>query len=175
MSAPPNEYERYLVLADREACDEPLCPDERAFCRAFELRHAPRRLGQSGEIATGPDSQPYLPANHELAMYAELADVNRAPDAASRLLVDRALARLDAEEAAQMPVVLDHGSEKFPHHDLLISLHDECPAFFSRFERVIEIIGNDAEDSRSGRLRFKFYRDRGYELRHFDLSGIDFS
>ena len=101
MSAPPNEYERYLVLADREACDEPLCPDERAFCRAFELRHAPRRLGQSGEIATGPDSQPYLPANHELAMYAELADVNRAPDAASRLLVDRALARLDAEEAAR--------------------------------------------------------------------------
>ena len=83
--------------------------------------------------------------------------------------------RVDAEEAAQMPVVLNHGSEKFPHHDLLISLHDECPAFFSRFERVIEIIGNDAEDSRSGRLRFKFYRDRGYELRHFDLSGIDFS
>ena len=83
--------------------------------------------------------------------------------------------RVDAEEAAQMPVVLNHESEKFPHHDLLISLHDECLAFFSRFERVIEIIGNDAEDSRSGRLRIKFYRDRGYELRHFDLAGTDFS
>jgi DNA polymerase-3 subunit chi len=43
--------------------------------------------------------------------------------------------------------------------------------FFSRFERVIEIIGNDAEDSRMGRERFKFYRDRGYELRHIDLTG----
>jgi len=78
--------------------------------------------------------------------------------------------RSDAGEAAQMPVVLDHGGEKFPHYDLLISLHNECVPFFSRFERVIEIIGSDAEDRRLGRERFKFYRDRGYELRHIDLS-----
>jgi len=79
--------------------------------------------------------------------------------------------RSDAAEAAQMPVVLNNGSEKFPHHDLLISLHNECVPFFSRFERVIEIISNDGEDSRLGRERFKFYRDRGYELRHIDLTG----
>lgn len=78
--------------------------------------------------------------------------------------------RSDAEEAASVPVLLNHGGDKFPHHDLLISLHDECVPFFSRFERVIEIIGNDAEDSRLGRERYKFYRDRGYELRHIDLT-----
>lgn len=86
--------------------------------------------------------------------------------------------RSDADEAGQTPVlslskwpvVINYGSEKFPHHDLLISLHGECVPFFSRFERVIEIIGNDEEDSRRGRERFKFYRDRGYELRHIDLS-----
>ena len=83
--------------------------------------------------------------------------------------------RSNAEESdlvtgAKWPVVLNHGSEKFPHHDLLISLHNECVPFFSRFDRVIEIISRDAEDSRLGRERFKFYRDRGYELRHFDLS-----
>ncbi len=76
----------------------------------------------------------------------------------------------DAKDADQMPVVLNHGSDEFPHHDLLISLHDECVPFFSRFERVIEIVSNDAEDSRMGRERFKFYRDRGYELRHIDLT-----
>lgn len=75
-----------------------------------------------------------------------------------------------AEEAAHTPVVLGHNQEKFPHYDLLISLHNECVPFFSRFERVIEIIGHDAEDSSMGRERFKFYRDRGYELRHFDLA-----
>ena len=79
--------------------------------------------------------------------------------------------RSDAGDANQMPVILNQGSDRFPHHDLLISLHNECVPFFSRFERVIEIIGNDAEDGRLGRERFKFYRDRGYELRHFDLSG----
>ena len=81
----------------------------------------------------------------------------------------------DQEDAAHMspskwPVMLYHSGDKFPHHDLLISLHPDCVPFFSRFERVIEIIGNDAEDSRLGRERFKFYRDRGYELSHVDLS-----
>jgi len=77
--------------------------------------------------------------------------------------------RGDAEEAAQMPVVLIHGSDKFPHHELLISLHNECMPFFSRFERVIEIVSQDADDAKLGRERYGFYRDRGYELRHFDL------
>lgn len=103
------------------------------------------------------------------------------PDAATSDALDRLLWHFpatafiphclaDAEDAGQMPVVLNHGSDKFPHHDLLISLHDECVSYFSRFERVIEIVGNDAEDSRKGRERFKFYRDRGYELRHIDLA-----
>lgn len=78
--------------------------------------------------------------------------------------------RSDAEEAAQCPVVLDNGSEKFPHHDLLISLHPQCAPFFSRFERVIEIVTQDENDARFGRERYGFYKDRGYELRHIPLS-----
>ena len=78
--------------------------------------------------------------------------------------------RADASEAADTPVVLSCDDNKLPHHDLLISLHPECVPFFSRFDRVIEIVGTDKEDSRLGRERFKFYRDRGYELRHFDLT-----
>ena len=71
-------------------------------------------------------------------------------------------------EAATMPVVIAR-DENFPHSQLLISLHDECVTFFSRFERVIEIVSQDEEDARLGRERFGFYRDRGYEMRHFDL------
>jgi DNA polymerase-3 subunit chi len=73
-------------------------------------------------------------------------------------------------DSSDWPVILDHGGDRFPHHELLINLHDECMPFFSRFERVIEIIGNSEEDSRAGRERFRFYRDRGYELHHIDLS-----
>jgi DNA polymerase-3 subunit chi len=114
------------------------------------------------------------------AMQNGVRVVLSAPDEATTEALDKLLwqypatgfvphSRSDAEDAAQMPVVL--GSDKFPHHDLLISLHRECVPFFSRFERVIEIVGADAEDSRLGRERYKFYKDRGYELRHFDLSG----
>jgi len=115
------------------------------------------------------------------AMQSGMRTVISLPDAATSTALDKLLwhypatafiphCRSDAEEAEQMPVVLNHGGDRFPHHDLLISLHDECVPFFSRFERVIEIISNDAEDSRKGRERFKFYRDRGYELRHIDLA-----
>ena len=71
--------------------------------------------------------------------------------------------------ALGMPVVVGHQIETFPHSELLISLHTACPPFFSRFGRVIEIVSQDAEDARLGRERFSFYRDRGYEMRHFDL------
>jgi len=78
----------------------------------------------------------------------------------------------DAEEAKQTPVVLNYNNEVLPHHDLLISLHDSCVPFFSRFDRVIEIVSQNEDDRRLGRERFKFYRDRGYEIRNTDLSKI---
>ncbi len=73
------------------------------------------------------------------------------------------------DKAADMPVVIGR-DETFHHSDLLISLHRDCQPFFSRFERVIEIVSADDEDAKLGRERFKFYKDRGYELRHFDLT-----
>lgn len=72
--------------------------------------------------------------------------------------------------AAETPIIVDHIGEPYPHCEILITLHDSCLPFFSRFERVIEIVGTDTEDARRGRERYGFYRDRGYELRHFDLS-----
>jgi DNA polymerase-3 subunit chi len=78
--------------------------------------------------------------------------------------------RSHQQESATMPVVLGHDHEMTPpHSELLISLYPECLPFFSRFQRVIEIIGQDEDDVRLGRERFSFYRDRGYELRHVDL------
>lgn len=115
------------------------------------------------------------------AMQNGLHTIISLPDAASCDALDRLLwhypdtafiphCRSDAEQAAQTQVVLSHDNDKFPHHDLLISLHDECMPFFSRFDRVIEIVGMSKEESRLGRERYAFYRDRGYELRHFDLN-----
>ena len=74
-------------------------------------------------------------------------------------------------DAVTMPVVIGR-DENFPHSELLISLHTECTTFFSRFERVIEIVGSDDDDAKLGRARFKFYKDRGYDVGHTDLAKL---
>lgn len=74
--------------------------------------------------------------------------------------------------AAGMPIVISHIDESFPHNEVLISLHSICLPFFNRFNRVLEIVSQDAEDARMGRIRFCSYRDQGYEIRHFDLRKV---
>ena len=56
-----------------------------------------------------------------------------------------------------------------PHDDVLLNLSEEAPAFFSRFNRLIEVVGKDEGDKTSARTRFRFYKDRGYDLKHHDL------
>jgi DNA polymerase-3 subunit chi len=71
--------------------------------------------------------------------------------------------------AAVTPVIVDHAPEPLLHDQVLINLCDETPAFFSRFQRLVEIVGTDETDRESARTRFRFYRDRGYEIRTHQL------
>lgn len=68
------------------------------------------------------------------------------------------------------PVILDHVGENLHNDGVLISLRPEWPPFFSRFHRLVEIVGVDETDRAQARERFRFYRDRGYEIRTHDLS-----
>lgn len=73
--------------------------------------------------------------------------------------------------AGESPIIVDHEAGEWVHDDILLNLSTEQPLFFARFQRLIEIVGNDEADKASGRSRFKFYRDRGYEIRNFDMAG----
>ena len=77
--------------------------------------------------------------------------------------------RSDGEDP-DCPIVLAAGQEPASDRDLLVNEAAEVPAFFSRFPRVAEIINQDAETRRLGRERYAFYRDRGYELHHHEVS-----
>lgn len=78
--------------------------------------------------------------------------------------------RAEHPRAAETPVIIDADSCA-PHTDeVLINLHPERPEYFSRFQRLIEIVSLDAEDRARARERFIFYRDRGFEIRSHDLS-----
>lgn len=72
--------------------------------------------------------------------------------------------------AAVTPVHIDHAGTEPQHDEVLINLRAEWPQFFSRFQRLIEIVSIDEEDRRVARERYKFYRDRGYPIRSHDLS-----
>src|SRR5262245_9540129 len=70
----------------------------------------------------------------------------------------------------ETPVVIASDDSEPPHHRVLLNLHEESPPAFSRFERLIEIVGMDDSDKQRARTRFRFYRDRGYEIQHHDLA-----
>lgn len=67
------------------------------------------------------------------------------------------------------PVHIGSGQTPGPHDDVLINLAPEVPLFFSRFQRVAEIVAGDEAQRAAGRERYRFYRDRGYPLKVHDL------
>jgi DNA polymerase-3 subunit chi len=68
------------------------------------------------------------------------------------------------------PVLIGELEPPASHYQVLINLAEEIPAWFSRFERVLEIVcGDEAARSRS-RSRFKSYRDRGFPLQTHELA-----
>jgi DNA polymerase-3 subunit chi len=68
------------------------------------------------------------------------------------------------------PIVIDYLGTAPAHDQVLLNLRPEWPPLFSRFQRLVEIVSLEDEDRRLARERFKFYRDRGYEIRTHDLS-----
>jgi DNA polymerase-3 subunit chi len=67
------------------------------------------------------------------------------------------------------PILIDHTAAEPSVDQVLVNLRPEWPPFFGRFERLVEIVSVDEEDKAQARNRFRFYRDRGYELRNHDL------
>lgn len=63
------------------------------------------------------------------------------------------------------PVLLAHDAEPDAGPQVLINLSAEVPLFFSRFERVAELISADSSARERGRGRYSFYKERGYALR----------
>ena len=73
--------------------------------------------------------------------------------------------------AEHTPVLIARNADALPHDELLLNLGIEPPPAFSRFQRLIEIVSiDDEEDKLAARQRFRFYKERGYELNHHDLA-----
>ena len=70
------------------------------------------------------------------------------------------------DASAHVPIILDAAGSHLIQDDILINLKVAGhPPFFSRFRYLVELVGNDEEDKAAARQRYKFYRDRGYQVK----------
>jgi len=103
-----------------------------------------------------------------------------APDMAVADAIDRLLwttpalgfvphCRDSDELAKETPVLIGANTDALRQADVMINLHHEQPPAFGRFERLVEIIGQDEAGREQGRARYRFYQTRGYALKTHDL------
>ncbi|AFJ03625.1 DNA polymerase III chi subunit [Methylophaga frappieri] len=76
-------------------------------------------------------------------------------------------------EASEIPpvqqVFISHLDSPPPQlMDVLINLNPKQPLFFSQFEKLAEIIDADPSVKQHGRLRYKFYQERGYPIETYN-------
>jgi DNA polymerase III subunit chi len=80
--------------------------------------------------------------------------------------------QLNHLHAAATPVVIglqgSHLEINLVQDDMLINLTASEPSFFSRFTQLVELVSDEEQDKLAARARFKFYRDRGYEIKSID-------
>ena len=80
------------------------------------------------------------------------------------------LPHLLANEGAGIlpPIQIGFGQEPAVRPDLLVNLSQEVPPFHGQFAKIIEFAHGDEETKQKARERFKYYRERGYPLQHYN-------
>ena len=59
--------------------------------------------------------------------------------------------------------------------DTLINFASKEIKGFSRYQKMYELVGNDDEDKKSARERYRFYKDCGYQIDSMDVSNLVFN
>jgi DNA polymerase-3 subunit chi len=82
--------------------------------------------------------------------------------------------RADSALASDTPVLLTESLESLGQdlqQQILLNLGATVPQQFARFERLLEVVGNEEHELVAGRDRYRFYRDRGYVLNNYKQGG----
>jgi DNA polymerase-3 subunit chi len=105
----------------------------------------------------------YAPDENTARAFDKLLGAYRAIGFAPRYMAHRT-------PSSETLVVIARGDSEMAHYQVILNLHADSPPSFSRFERLVELVGAGDDDRQLGRSRFRFYRERGYEINHYDLS-----
>ncbi len=78
--------------------------------------------------------------------------------------------RADSPLAGETPILIADSLETIAQDERLMNLSQEVPPGFSRFQSLIEVVGQAEDERLAARERVMFYKDQGHEVRYFDLS-----
>ncbi len=84
--------------------------------------------------------------------------------------VPHCMADSETHLVAASPVILSTSIAAVPHQQVLLNLGGFVPEGFDRFDRVIEIVGQEAQERQLARARWKQYTDRAYTITRHDLT-----
>ena len=76
---------------------------------------------------------------------------------------------------ARSPVVLApaHAVDRSPHREVMLHWgHEQVPAGFQSYSRLIELVSTDEADRAQARQRWKHYADRGYPITRYDVAAV---
>ncbi len=67
------------------------------------------------------------------------------------------------------PIQIGFNHEPEDHQDVLINLSGAVPGFFSRFDRVAEVVPVDENRRKASRGNYAYYKQRGYSLNYHEI------
>lgn len=57
--------------------------------------------------------------------------------------------------------------------EMLVTLSSQVSPLFSAFKQTIDLVIDTESARENGRIRYRFYRDRGYPLRHIKVKDLE--
>ncbi len=130
--------------------------------------NVPDKLAKTAELC-----EKAVGKGHQLTIFTQSDDMSSALQ--QRLWQQSATsflpsAKSDDAMSQCSPIILDTNGERLMQDDILINLQTDYPPFFSRFRYLVELVGVDEADKVAARARYRFYRNRGYEVKSTDMA-----
>jgi DNA polymerase-3 subunit chi len=110
-------------------------------------------------------------AGHQVYLHCDDADATKALDAMLWQYRDESFIPHSSQPADLNPVLVGCSEHPGEHCDVLVNLAEEVPTFFSRFNRLAEIVSQQDDSLSASRERYSFYKDRGYPLKTHTVTG----
>ena len=73
------------------------------------------------------------------------------------------------EDQLNAPIRICTETDSPEHKDVFVNLSESTPIFFSRFDRVAEVVPEKESDRSAARKAYSFYKERGYEVSYHKM------